>query len=517
MEQRYGAWARLLALTRILHDGARHGAMRIPARAGELFDPDRYPFLEGRPWGTRRVMGKRLASVPRISDGCVLGVLERLLVLDGERLSYRALDVEQIGSVYEAMMGFEVKPALGTSVALVPKSKGKGAPAHPVCDLDALLHQPGKDRGKWLKDECDVELPAAQATLLKQATGVAELLEALQKRRSPFTPQEVRRGGLVLHPTEERRRSGSHYTPRELTEPIVATTLRPIFEAFGGAPTPEQILALKVCDPAMGSGAFLVGACRYIGDKLVEAWQRQGQMPPMPPDEDPQLYARRLVAQQCLYGVDRNAYAVQLAKLSLWLVTLAREHPFTFLDHALRHGDSLVGLTYQQITTFHWARSRRWPTPTTPARSSCCCGRPTRSSTWSGGSAMQCSPPSSARRKTRRVNRCDQRSRCKQPTPSGGATWRHSLDCQTICVSMASCPSTGRLSSRKCSDGLRRGLTHSWAIHLSLAKSHSLALARRFTCRGYSPFTRGRTGMLTSLRISSAASTACCERAGRSV
>lgn len=355
MEQRYGAWARLLALTRILHDGARHGAMRIPARAGELFDPDRYPFLEGRPWGTRRVMGERLASVPRISDGCVLGVLERLLVLDGERLSYRALDVEQIGSVYEAMMGFEVKPALGMSVALVPKSKGKGAPAHPVCDLDALLRQRGADRVKWLKENCDVELPAPQATLLKQATGVVELLEALQKRRSPFTPQEVRRGGLVLHPTEERRRSGSHYTPRELTEPIVATTLRPIFEAFGGAPTPEQILALKVCDPAMGSGAFLVGACRYLGDKLVEAWQRQGHMPPMPPDEDPQLYARRLVAQQCLYGVDRNAYAVQLAKLSLWLVTLAREHPFTFLDHALRHGDSLVGLTYQQITTFHWA------------------------------------------------------------------------------------------------------------------------------------------------------------------
>lgn len=355
MEQRYGAWARLLALSRILHDGARHGAMRVPARAGELFDPDRYPFLEGRPWGTRRVLGERLASVPRVSDGCVLGVLERLLVLDGERLSYRALDVEQIGSVYEAMMGFEVRLATGVSVALVPKAKGKGAPAHPVCDLDALLRERGADRLKWLKEHCEVELPTAQAALLKQATGVAELLEALQKRRSPFTPQEVRRGGLVLHPTEERRRSGSHYTPRELTEPIVATTLRPIVEAWGGTPTPEQILALKVCDPAMGSGAFLVGACRYLGERLVEAWQRQGTMPQIPPDEDPQLLARRLVAQQCLYGVDRNAYAVQLAKLSLWLVTLAREHPFTFLDHALRHGDSLVGLTYQQITTFHWA------------------------------------------------------------------------------------------------------------------------------------------------------------------
>ena len=57
------------------------------------------------------------------------------------------------------------------------------------------------------------------------------------------------------------------------------------------------------------------------------------------------LYARRLVAQRCLYGVDKNPMAVDLAKLSLWLATLAKDHPFTFLDHALRHGDSLVGLS----------------------------------------------------------------------------------------------------------------------------------------------------------------------------
>lgn len=355
MDQRFGAWARLLTLTRILHDGAQHGAIRIPARAGELFDPDRYPFLEGRPWQTRRVLGERIQDVPRVSDGAVLRVLEQLLVLDGERLSYRALDVEQIGSVYEAMMGFEVRPAIGTSIAVVPKTKAKGSPSHPVCDLEALLRVPGKDRAKWLKETCDCEVPAAQATQLKQASSVEGLLEALQRRISPYTPLPVRPGGLTLHPTEERRRSGSHYTPRELTEPIVATTLRPVFEALGNAPTPEQILALNVCDPAMGSGAFLVGACRYLGDALVAAWQRAGQVPAIPADEDPQLYARRLVAQRCLYGVDRNPYAVQLAKLSLWLVTLAREHPFTFLDHSLRHGDSLVGLTRRQIQTFHWA------------------------------------------------------------------------------------------------------------------------------------------------------------------
>jgi len=64
--------------------------------------------------------------------------------------------------------------------------------------------------------------------------------------------------------------------------------------------------------------------------------------------------ARRLVAQRCLYGVDKNPYAVDLAKLSLWLATLARDHPFTFLDHALRHGDSLVGLSRDQISSFSW-------------------------------------------------------------------------------------------------------------------------------------------------------------------
>ena len=154
---------------------------------------------------------------------------------------------------------------------------------------------------------------------------------------------------MVLQPSEERRRSGSHYTPRALTEPIVRTTLEPILMRLRGdgdrTPLPEQILDLKVCDPAMGSGAFLVEACRQLGDALVEAWHRHDEVPEVPPDEDEVIYARRLIAQRCLYGVDRHAVAVDLAKVSLWLVTLARDHALTFVDHALRHGDSLVGLS----------------------------------------------------------------------------------------------------------------------------------------------------------------------------
>src|SRR5262249_30088451 len=150
---------------------------------------------------------------------------------------------------------------------------------------------------------------------------------------------------MILQPSDERRRSGSHYTPRLLTEPIVRTTLRPIFERLGPNPRPQQILDLKVCDPAMGSGAFLVEACRQSAEALVRAWHAHDVVPVIPPDEDEILHARRIVAQRCLYGVDKNAMAVDLAKLSLWLATLAKDHPFRFLDHALRCGDSLVGLS----------------------------------------------------------------------------------------------------------------------------------------------------------------------------
>ena len=84
-------------------------------------------------------------------------------------------------------------------------------------------------------------------------------------------------------------------------------------------------------------------------------------MPDIPPDEDEVIFARRLVAQKCLYGIDRNPMAVDLAKVSLWLSTLARDHPLTFVDHAFRHGDSLVGLTRQQIESLNWKAGQPIP------------------------------------------------------------------------------------------------------------------------------------------------------------
>jgi hypothetical protein len=343
MDARFGAWAQLLALFRLIHDGGSHGAIRLPPRHGRLFNPDVYPFLEGRPFGSTRVQGQPI-DPPRVSDGVVFHVLRNLLMLDGERLSYRALDVEQIGSVYEAMMGFALRQATGPSIALRPK--------HIVVDLSELLEQRPKDRASWLQKQAELKMTG---TTLADAQTVDEVLAALGKKVSrEYTPAPLGAAAMFLQPTEERRRSGSHYTPRSLTEPIVRTTFRPIFERLGEQATPDQILDLKVCDPAMGSGAFLVEACRLLAKRLERAWEVHKATPKIPDDEDALTYARRLVAERCLYGVDKNIFAVDLAKLSLWLATLAREHPFTFLDHALRHGDSLVGLSREQIACLHW-------------------------------------------------------------------------------------------------------------------------------------------------------------------
>ena len=178
-------------------------------------------------------------------------------------------------------------------------------------------------------------------------------------------------GAFIVTTGSDRRETGTHYTPKSLTEAIVAETLTPIAYAgpARGAPrtewvlkSPAELLDLKICDPAMGSGAFLVQACRWLADRLVAAWaqaEAHGQtvgadgrmmeadanVEALPPDTEARtIVARRLVAERCLYGIDLNPLAVELAKLSIWLVTLAKARPFGFLDHNLRCGDSLLGI-----------------------------------------------------------------------------------------------------------------------------------------------------------------------------
>ena len=350
MDQRFGAWAQLLSLFRLIHGGGGHAGLSFVARKGGLFDPDRFPFLEGRP---EEHGPDGAGEIPMVPDATVWKVLRSLMVLDGERLSYRTLDVEQIGSVYEAIMGFRVEATTGRSIA-VRSRKRTGAAV--IVDLDGLLSLDGSRRVKALQGETDQRLTGNAATALREADEPAAIVAALDRKVDrDAAPDVLPRGAPVLQPTDERRRSGSHYTPRSLTEPIVSEALRPVFARLGERAKPEEILDLKILDPAMGSGAFLVEACRQLATKLVEAWSVHGGRPAIPPDEDELLHARRLIAQRCLYGIDRNPMAVDLARLSLWLATLARDHEFTFVDHALRHGDFLVGLTRDEIAAVSWA------------------------------------------------------------------------------------------------------------------------------------------------------------------
>ncbi|HEX4966550.1 MAG TPA: type IIL restriction-modification enzyme MmeI [Thermoanaerobaculia bacterium] len=351
MARRFGSWDRLLALFRAVYHGVHHDDLHLPPRRGELFDPDAYSFLEGWSSGSSApVDPERRAAVrvPSIDDGTIFEVLRKLVFLGGQRLSYSSLDVEQIGSVYERLMGYHVLRVYHPAVCVRPDRVWLTA--------EEVLEPPASRRARWLQEATG--LPKAQAEKLAAAVQAAkspeEVLAALETVRVKSTTR-ARPDQLVIQPGEERRRTSSHYTPKSLTAPIVRRTLEPLLAAMGPEPPSELILSLRVCDPAMGSGAFLVEACRFLADQLVAAWTREGRSELVAsPHEDVNLHARRLVAQTCLYGVDKNQLAVGLAKLSLWLETMARDLPFTFLDHALRWGDSLVGLTFEQIQGFHW-------------------------------------------------------------------------------------------------------------------------------------------------------------------
>ncbi len=414
--RRHDAWSRLLATFRAVHGGVEHEDLRLPAYGGSLFDPDRFPFLEGRPRDSswRDEPARPLA----IDNRTVLHLLNALQLLqvrvrglgvETRRLSFEALDVEQIGHVYEGLLDHEARRATGPVLGL------KGAkglePEVPLIELEAwrdkgdaeLLKQLGVVTGRGKGDSAQKTLSRAlneytlDAETRDGLSAVCEGHEGLYDRVEPWAgliressyhePVVFPPGALYVTDSQDRRASGSHYTPRSLTEEIVRHALDPlVYRGFpeGVEPSPEtlisarELLSLRICDLAMGSGAFLVQTCRYLSDKLVEAWKREEaslradlgpgtgapsesvlQVTPdgalatgavgerrLPEDPEERLtLARRLVAERCLYGVDVNPMAVEMAKLSLWLTTLQRDKPFTFVDHALRAGDSLLGVT----------------------------------------------------------------------------------------------------------------------------------------------------------------------------
>jgi len=388
LERRRSAWSRLLALFRGVYGGIDHPTLRLPALGGSLFDPDRYPFLEGRKKGTS--WRSDLAEPLPIDDRTVLLLLEAIQTFEGRTLSYRALDVEQIGHVYEGLLERTVKRVDDVTLELDSGAKAK-SPRVTLGEMESARLDGTVKVAELLKERSERSESAIRNALERAADDrLAVLLLTvcrgdigLRDRILPYAsllrtdpwgyPLVHHRGAFVVVLGADRRESGTHYTPKSLTEKIVEETLTPVAyrgPAEGKAPedwelkSAQELLDLKICDPAMGSGAFLVQACRWLSDRLVEAWSAteaagkkidsegrilgagddEGFEPLSQDAEERAILARRLIAERCLYGVDKNPLAVELAKLSLWLTTMSKGRPFGFLDHNLRRGDSLLGI-----------------------------------------------------------------------------------------------------------------------------------------------------------------------------
>ena len=280
-------WSRLARLFRALN-GEQHSVV-VPAFSGRLFDDAQHPLLARL----------TLADAP----------LARMLTLlgrtpQGQRIDYADLAVRQLGGIYEGLLEHQ---AIAVAVEEMALAKGP-------------------------KDKAPVIVP-------RNALGERRALEV-------YAPGAV----YLSNDNGERHAAGTYYTPEPVVRYLVEETLGPLV----AGKTAEQILALRVLDPAMGSAHFLVAAVDYLARAALAAREdapRKGKraIPPASApvegfDDGDVLELKRRIAEQCIYGVDINEAAVELGKLSLWLVTAAKDRPLTFLDLHLRAGNSLIGL-----------------------------------------------------------------------------------------------------------------------------------------------------------------------------
>jgi len=392
------AYSQLLATCRIVYAGSPDPDIHVAPFLGRLFDPNRYPLLEGRRHDGSWTPQDEPKPLP-VRDSVTREILRSLKYARGaggvvQWVSFGSLQVEQIGHMYEGLLDRALERAPTEEAIFLIRSSDKAL--NPRLLESELRQLQGEALIKRVADLTGKK-KAAIATLLESdpandtrpafvaADPVLRAL-ALPIRRLLQPNGVIRRGGLFVTAGESRRSQGAHYTPAALTAPIVQRTLGPIVyrnynfalkaqQSIEQLRTPRELLEIKVCDLAMGSGAFLVQAVRFLAERLADAWDiasasQDGVLLTMPVGgpssgatgerllpatrEERILAARRLVVERCIYGVDRNPLAVEMAKLSLWLETLSTGRPFTFLDHALRSGDALVGLTEEQIAEFHW-------------------------------------------------------------------------------------------------------------------------------------------------------------------
>jgi hypothetical protein len=233
------------------------------------------------------------------------------------------------------------------------------------------------------------------------ARRVAEIAKLAKKPKGKLTPEKIRayedqldKAARALVPRtifpgewylvregNTRKGSGTFYTRPQLAGPITRRALRELVYEGETPRKPEEILALKVCDPACGSGSFLLAALRFLTEALVESLYHHGRLEqssegaiirladgkaatklrdetiPKPLD-DPEFrdylraYLRRHIVERCLYGVDLDPLAIELGRLALWIETMDPRLPFGFLDHKMKVGNALIGCWFDRFQDY---------------------------------------------------------------------------------------------------------------------------------------------------------------------
>ncbi|HII06075.1 MAG TPA: N-6 DNA methylase [Methanotrichaceae archaeon] len=287
--------------------------IHVPAYNGGLFDPEKHPDLANWTIGDS-YLAEAIDLLSRSEAGSGEGTGGGKGFVD-----YSTLEIRHLGSIYEGLLEYTLA----------------------VADED-LVVSGGKDR-KWLS--------LAEFNRGKKKEKAFEQFDEFDRARA---------GELYLTGDRgERKATGSYYTPDYIVDYIVEKTVGPVVEERwknalqSSQSLIEATLSVKVLDPAMGSGHFLVGAVEYLAGKLMVAAERdiewewvedQGQFTPE--------WAKREAVSHCVYGVDLNELAVELAKVSLWLTTIAKDKPLSFLDHRLKPGNSLVGASLSNLKSY---------------------------------------------------------------------------------------------------------------------------------------------------------------------
>jgi hypothetical protein len=306
-------WESVTALFRLLRDGVDVGELRVTAYDGGLFDPEACRWFD---LPVRDMQG--IEGAVRLTDAHIATVIEHLALTetvrsrggrvraapDGSgrrRVNYRELNVEQLGSVYEGLLAFEPR--------LAPE-------------------------------------PMVLAEFTSGSKRVTQVVERQRLPEGAHVVEEVPEGRFFLFEASgQRKGSGSYYTPRAIAAFLAREALEPLVEGRSS----EEILKLRVIDPSMGSGAFLVPAVHFLAEAYGQARIAEGLDADHLIDDEERAAYRRLIVERCIYGVDKNPMAVELAKVSLWLATASADRPLSFLDAKLRCGDSLVGAFLEDL------------------------------------------------------------------------------------------------------------------------------------------------------------------------